>query len=576
MTTTEERFSYARTPSICLSAIALLALGLFLFALTSIRKQPLEMSNLTVSNLRHSTKWLGMDLESNYWELAKICLQEAKLNLDSVLSDTTPKTANEIKDLFEKINARHSLARHWFVLQDGVVRFAFLQTPSQQRLQTYLGTQDPAVKLIRTIQDGFRSAELLERNGIYAQTFRHDSTNYLIFWTAISVNSGPETRLGFSADLPWIKSQMFAQSSRELDQDSELTASLKVIPNTKSNPAKVGENVTELRVPFKTLFPFWQMLVPESFVRDRQGNLHREIVFLAVSGLILFLVLGVAVVLLLRMDRLLKLSQSQCRFLNSVSHELKTPLALIWLYSEILLQENESYPKSERKVFCEIISRESERLSRLFEQLLNFGRIAGGQQRYHLREGDLGSEIALTVKTYAQHLKQRGFDVEMELAAQGSLTRFDSGAIRQVVLNLMDNARKYSGEAKFIRVRLRSKDHQVIFEVTDHGIGIPIEEQEKIFQEFYRYQVPQGPKRLGYGLGLFLVRHIMQAHDGKIELDSEVGRGSRFRLVFPVTTESKVEQRLAGSWPRSGCAKSLLRRFRQGAGATSAGSGGTL
>ncbi len=163
MTTTEERFSYARTTSICLSAIALLALGLFLFALTSIRKQPLEMSNLTVSNLRHSTKWLGMDLESNYWELAKICLQEAKLNLDSVLSDTTPKTANEIKDLFEKVNARHSLARHWFVLQDGVVRFAFLQTPSQQRLQTYLGTQDPAVKLIRTIQDGFRSAELLER-----------------------------------------------------------------------------------------------------------------------------------------------------------------------------------------------------------------------------------------------------------------------------------------------------------------------------------------------------------------------------------------------------------------------------
>jgi signal transduction histidine kinase len=379
------------------------------------------------------------------------------------------------------------------------------------------------------------------------------------------VNSGPETWLGFSADLPWIRSQIFSRPSRELDQDSELTASLKVIPNTKSNPTEVGENVTELRVPFKTLFPFWQMLVPESFVRDRQGILRRVIVALEVSGLILFLVFGVVVVLLLRMDRLLKLSQSQSRLLNGVSHELKTPLALIWLYSEILLQENESYPKSERKVFCEIISRESERLTRLFEQLLSFGRIAGGQQRYHFREGDLNAEIALTVNTYAQHLKQRGFDVEMELDAQGSLTRFDSGAIRQVVLNLMDNARKYSGEAKFIGVRLRSQDHQVSFEVADHGIGIPIEEQEKIFREFYRYRVSQGPKRLGYGLGLFLVRHIMQAHGGKIELDSEVGRGSRFRLVFPVTTESKVEHRLAGSWPRRGCAKSLLRRLRHGA-----------
>jgi two-component system phosphate regulon sensor histidine kinase PhoR len=109
--------------------------------------------------------------------------------------------------------------------------------------------------------------------------------------------------------------------------------------------------------------------------------------------------------------------------------------------------------------------------------------------------------------------------------------RFDSTALSQAVVNLLDNAVKYSGENRELAVRLDAENGCVTFEVEDHGLGIAPAEQERIFKRFYR--VSNGSGKGGYGLGLFLVRHIMDAHGGRIEVDSEPGRGSRFRLMFP-------------------------------------------
>ena len=92
---------------------------------------------------------------------------------------------------------------------------------------------------------------------------------------------------------------------------------------------------------------------------------------------------------------------------------------------------------------------------------------------------------------------------------------------------------KYSGESKFMAVRLKTENGATVFEVEDHGPGIPASEREKIFEQFYRG--PASTEKGGYGLGLFLVRHIMEAHGGKASVESEVGRGSRFQLLFPCT-----------------------------------------
>jgi len=240
---------------------------------------------------------------------------------------------------------------------------------------------------------------------------------------------------------------------------------------------------------------------------------------------------------LLEMTRNLEQANKlQADFVSGVSHELKTPLTLIRLYGETLLYGH-GFSEDERQSYYQIITRESERLTQLIEKVLDFSRIDRGQKHYHLQEGDLGPVVTRTVEIYSQYLMRQGFSIQSELAAHLPIVEFDPDAVSEAVLNLMDNAAKYSGESKSINVRLRAKEGMVIFEVEDQGIGIPEGERKTIFQQFYR--VRNGMGKGGYGLGLFLVKHIMDAHGGTIEVESEVGCGSRFRLIFPGLTHGE-------------------------------------
>lgn len=225
-----------------------------------------------------------------------------------------------------------------------------------------------------------------------------------------------------------------------------------------------------------------------------------------------------------------RVNKLQADFVSGVSHELKTPLTLIRLYGETLLY-GESFSDDERRNYYHIITRESERLTHLIEKVLDFSRIDRGQKQYHLQVGDIGPVVGRTVEIYGQYLMRQGLHVETELATDLPPVQFDPDAVSEAVLNLMDNAARYSGESKYIGVRLRAEESRVVLEVEDHGIGVPESEREKIFQQFYRAH--NGTGKGGYGLGLFLVQHIMEAHGGTIELESEVGQGSVFRLIFP-------------------------------------------
>src|SRR6185295_2083151 len=221
-------------------------------------------------------------------------------------------------------------------------------------------------------------------------------------------------------------------------------------------------------------------------------------------------------------------------FVSSVSHELKTPITLVRLYSETLLR-HAGLRDEERADFYRIIMRESDRLGRLVNQILAFSRVERGDQTYKLEEGDLASALSGIVEDYRELLERSGFSVRRDLPASTPPVRFDPSALSQAVINLLDNAVKYSGESRDIAVRLDVDDKSVRFEVEDHGVGIAASEQQKIFDRFYRIQ--NGSGKGGYGLGLFMVRHIMAAHGGRAEVESEPGRGSRFRLVFPVVNE---------------------------------------
>jgi len=250
---------------------------------------------------------------------------------------------------------------------------------------------------------------------------------------------------------------------------------------------------------------------------------------------LVLLVLSAGVLLLLRdISREARVNRLRSEFVSGVSHELKTPITLIRLYGETLLRHR-NLADAERDGFYRIITRESDRLGRLVNQVLSFSRVERGDQTYALEEGDPAPVLAGIVKDYGELLARAGFSVKCSLPTSAPAVRFDAAALSQAVVNLLDNAAKYSGESREIVVRLQAADGCVTFEVEDHGVGIPPAEQSRIFERFYR--APNRTATGGYGLGLFMVRHIMEAHGGRAEVESEPGRGSRFRLVFPVVSE---------------------------------------
>lgn len=256
-------------------------------------------------------------------------------------------------------------------------------------------------------------------------------------------------------------------------------------------------------------------------------------VYVGASALV-FLFLSTGIAMLIRdVRREARTNLLRADFVSGVSHELKTPITLIRLYADTLLDRPE-LRESEQKTFYGIIARESERLTRLVNQILMFSRVERGAEHYNLSAGDLSPTISEALDHYTEHLQHAGFTLKRNIGAPSLPVRFDAAAVSQAVSNLLDNAVKYSGESREIVVKLEGQDRMVVLEVEDHGLGIPAVHQEKIFERFYR--VANGSGKGGYGLGLFLVRHIMRAHGGRVEVESETGRGSRFRLMFPIET----------------------------------------
>jgi len=249
------------------------------------------------------------------------------------------------------------------------------------------------------------------------------------------------------------------------------------------------------------------------------------------TALVLILLSAGLVVMRRDVSRDTRMNQLRADFVNGVTHELKTPVTIMRLYGETLLHRSDLGEPDRRNLY-RVISREGARLGRLVDQVLTFAQVERGSIRYDLQPGDPAPVITGVVEDYGDWLAHSGFTVDRDLPASAPSVRFDAAALSQAVINLLDNAVKYSGAAREIAVRLSAADGHVTFEVEDHGVGIPAGEQARIFDRFHR--APNDSGKGGSGLGLFMVRHIMEAHGGRVEVDSAQGLGSRFRLIFPV------------------------------------------
>jgi signal transduction histidine kinase len=235
-----------------------------------------------------------------------------------------------------------------------------------------------------------------------------------------------------------------------------------------------------------------------------------------------------------------ELARLKSDFVSNVSHELRTPLALIRLYAETL-EMGRITTKEKVEEYYRIIRKESERLTALINNILDFSRIEAGRKEYDFRQTDLAELVTNTLDTYRDQIDAQGFTFEQSIDSNIPPVVVDREAIARSLVNLVNNALKYSANEKFIGVKLYQADSMLKLEVIDRGIGIARNEQSKIFEKFYRAGDPLVHNTKGSGLGLSLVRHIAHAHGGEVEVESTPGKGSKFTLWLPLATAAEQQ-----------------------------------
>jgi len=224
-------------------------------------------------------------------------------------------------------------------------------------------------------------------------------------------------------------------------------------------------------------------------------------------------------------------------FVSNVSHELRTPLAGIKAYIEMLLDGDAEDPET-RQEFHEIISGETDRLSRLIDNILNLARIESGVVKVAVEPMDLTAVVKSTCEVAAPQAKAKAIELVESLAPVFTQVEADRDMINQAVMNLVSNAIKYTPEGGTVRVGTRIEDHRgvAVVEVADSGVGIPPEDLPHLFDKFYRVKSSCKMAK-GTGLGLALVKHIVETlHRGTLTVRSTVGdnSGSVFTIELPI------------------------------------------
>ena len=243
--------------------------------------------------------------------------------------------------------------------------------------------------------------------------------------------------------------------------------------------------------------------------------------------------------------RQIELAQIKAGFVSNVTHELKTPIALIRLAVETLEMQRVTSAEEAQK-FLATIGRETARLSQLVDNILDFARLEAGQRVFRFGEVDLSQVVRDALEAFRPRFEHLGFAMDVDVQESLPLVQGDATALTHCVLNLLDNAIKYSKARRQVQVAATVRGDTVCVSVTDHGIGIAPGDQKRVFEKFVRLETGLVHDVKGAGLGLSLVDQIIRAHGGRVEVVSNLGEGSTFTLVLPIAGPAVVQ----GTEPR--------------------------
>ncbi len=288
-----------------------------------------------------------------------------------------------------------------------------------------------------------------------------------------------------------------------------------------------------LTVPFGEALPAWRVALYQPAGLSPRDMVRRQTMIFMAAFALLLLVIAAGLTGTYRLGRReSEIARLKSDFVANVSHDLKTPLSLIRMFAETLEMDRVPDERRRREYYA-VLTRESERLSRLIDNVLDFSRIESGRQRYEIAPGSVEPIIHEVLESFRHPLEQQGFKVDVSIAPDLPDVPLDTEAMKQALANLVDNAVKYSGDGRRITVAARPDGDGVSVEVADEGVGIPLSERERIFEKFYRIGRSETQGRRGSGVGLALVKHIVEAHGGRVTVDGRPGAGSRFTLHVP-------------------------------------------
>ncbi len=296
--------------------------------------------------------------------------------------------------------------------------------------------------------------------------------------------------------------------------------------NSSTEPATTTEF-------FEDNFPPWRIEIFRSGGETLGAfDLKRSFYFWTIITMIVVLISG-AVLISRTIAQEMAVLKLKSDFVSSVSHEFKSPLTSIKSLAE-RLRDGKVKDSQRMKQYFSVITQDADRLTRLVKNILDFSKIEEGKREYEFIETDLGQLVTQKIEDFQGEEIAKGMKIQARISGDIPHLDVDKEALIQALNNLLDNAVKFSPDRKEIEVILKKDDTNVFIEVKDKGIGIPPDELDKIFDKFYqgRNAVKQSTK--GTGLGLTLVKHTVEAHEGRIEVKSRVGEGSVFSIILPI------------------------------------------
>ncbi len=297
---------------------------------------------------------------------------------------------------------------------------------------------------------------------------------------------------------------------------------------------EIGRADPRVEHPIGDLLPGWTVVATPS-KQNAFTTIQRFIAgeYILVIGLLVLSMIALGLALRLAVQQV-EVAELKSSFLANVTHELKTPLAMIRMASETL-ELGRVRNEEDSKRFLAVIGRECRRLTHMINNVLDFAKIEEGKREFFFAPGDLKRVVADALEIFEPQFKQGGFAVTVDMPEAMPPVEMDSQAIAQCVINLVDNAVKYAGDTKEIAVRVSADgDGRARVAVTDRGIGVAPRDAERIFEKFTRAETGLVHNVKGSGLGLALVRHIARAHGGDVVLQSIPGAGSTFTLELPL------------------------------------------